>query len=207
MSKCARRVAQRRGGVGGVQQQRRGGARAAARPRRGSARAARRRSVAGRRRRWRSASSRPRARARGAAATAAATRVGLVGVARAEPAHAGVELDVHARRAPRRGQRGDEALAPGDDVGAGARARRRAPRRVSAPITSSGAVDRRPRAARAASRGGRDGQPRRAAGQRRARGGRGAVPVAVGLDDRAQRAPRAALARAAARRCARSPRR
>ena len=41
----------------------------------------------------------------------------LVRVARAQPPHAGVELDVHAPAAAR-GHRGDERLAPGDDVGA-----------------------------------------------------------------------------------------
>ena len=62
----------------------------------------------------------------------------LGGVARPEPPHPGVELDVHARTGAARGERGDELLAPGDDVGARAAARRPAPRADSAPITSSG---------------------------------------------------------------------
>ena len=123
---------------------------------------------------------------RGGAAAAPSRRLG--GVARAEPAHAGVELDVHARalRAGMRRQRGARTLAPGHHVGARAPARPSSSSADSAPITSSGPSM---PAARSSGRLVRRGhrEPGRAPGLRRARRRHGAVPVAVGLDHRAQR--------------------
>ena len=129
------------------------------------------------------------------------------GRARAEPAHPRVELDVYARPA---------GSAVGDqDRRRTARPRRRprrrrqappaAPRALSAPSTSSGASIPSSRSCTGLA-GGRDRQHRRAAGQRRTTGRRGAVAVAVGLDDRAQ--PRAcqSASASAAPRCARSRR-
>ena len=106
---------------------------------------------------------------------------GLVGVARAEPPHPGVELDVHAGAGA---ELGDERLAPGDDVGAGGHCHRELLVRQRAHHQHR-AVD-----ARAAQLGGlgrrRHREPGGAAPLRRACGRHGPVPVAVGLDDRAQ---------------------
>ena len=112
----------------------------------------------------------------------------LLRVARAEPAHPGVELDVDARRtaAGRRalGQRVDEALLPGHDVRVGLQRRARVLRRkrphhedrpgdsVAAEVLGLGR------------RG--DAEPACAAGDRSPRRPDGAVPVAVRLDHGAQ---------------------
>src|SRR5204862_271770 len=68
---------------------------------------------------------------------------GLVDVAGAQAAHAGVELDVHAQ--PPAGERRDEALVPGGDVGRGGDAKSRAHAASgatyasgSAPVTQAG---------------------------------------------------------------------
>ena len=108
-------------------------------------------------------------------------RVGLLGVARAEAAHAGVELDVHARRAPE----ATSARARAFQAPMSAPASRRSQLLVvtrpapGAPVVAT----RRSRAPRR--RGHRE--PRRAAGQRGLRA-RPAPAVAVGLDHRTQRA-------------------
>ena len=100
-----------------------------------------------------------------------------------------------------RGDVRDEVLPPGHDVGA------RLERDVELRGRQRAQHEQRPVEARgtqlARLLGGRDRQPRRAAGQRGARGGDGAVAVPVGLDDRAQRRRRR-RARRAARSCARS---
>ena len=106
---------------------------------------------------------------------------GLLRVARAQPPHAGVELDVHARPGA---ELGDERLPPGHDVGA----RRGRDRELG--IRQRAHHQQRPRDPAGAQlrglAGGRHRQPRRPAGVRGAGGGHCAVPVAVGLDDRAQ---------------------
>ena len=117
--------------------------------------------------------------------------VGLRGIARAEPAHAGVQLDVHARRAVAQ-HLAQPRLAPGDDV------RTRGERDVEL-LAGQRAHDQHARLdARLAQLRGlvraRDGQPRRAAVERRPRHRDGAVAVPVGLDHRAQRGAAAQLA-------------
>ena len=120
----------------------------------------------------------------------------FVGVACAEPPHAGVELHVHAGV---RRERGDEVLAPRDDVGPRVERDRELGRRQRAHHEQRAVETGGPQLGRLAGRG--DGEPRRSAGLRRARGDDRAVPVPVGLDDRAQRrqrreAPAVALDRA-----------
>ena len=126
----------------------------------------------------------------GASATAAAVRRGLVGVAGAEAAHAGVELDVHAglRRRARcaraaivravasRQQATSAPRAQGDVELLGRQRAEHEQRPLDAGGAQLGGLG-----------GGRDRQPGGAGGLRGARGRHRAVPVAVGLDDRAQR--------------------
>ena len=109
----------------------------------------------------------------------------LGGVARAEAAHPGVELDVHGAAPARRDGR-DEALVPRDDVGARRERDVELRRRQRAHDEDRDLVDARRPQRRGLVRGD-DGQPARAAGERRARRRHRAVAVAVGLDDRAQR--------------------
>ena len=105
-------------------------------------------------------------------------------VARAEAAHSRVELDVHGAAATRR-HLPHERLVPRDDVGVGVErdvelaGRQRA--HDEDRSVDAGVAQRRRLAGR------RDRQPGRSARQRRACGGHGAVTVAVGLDDRAER--------------------
>ena len=116
---------------------------------------------------------------------------GLLRVTRPQPSHPGVELDVHAP-APARGHRGDELLAPRDDVGA---RRQCAVELLGAQRTED--EQRRVDAVRAQLRGlvgRRHRQPRGAAGQGGVGRGRRAVAVAIGLDHRAQRGAAAQLA-------------
>ena len=107
----------------------------------------------------------------------------LLAVARAQAPHPGVELDVHAPASARR-HRVDERLAPRDDVGA------RGQRGVELLGAQRAEDEQRPvDAVRAQLRGlvrGGHREPGGAAGQRRAGGGQRPVPVAVGLDHRAQ---------------------
>ena len=156
-------------------------------------------------RRWRSGSSTPASSHAGRCAAAATTRVASCRVARAEPAHAGVELDVHARRRPRAAasQASATSLAP----------RRRCRRPARAPRSSSArslqrAHDQDGRSRSPASRSSSaspivgDRQPGRARTPARRERSHRAVAVAVSLDDRAQlqRPPQlGAQARAVAR--------
>ena len=112
------------------------------------------------------------------------------GVARAEPPHAGVELDVHAACRPRRSAASAATNASRQATTSASR-RERDRQLLGATARPGPAAARRrppPRSA-AASLGGRHRQPARPAALRGARGGDRPVPVAVGLDDRAQRAP------------------
>ena len=153
MSKWLRRLAQRRGAVGGVDQRRRARSAAASRDERRERGQLRGEELGVARRRWRSGSSRRRAPACGApASTASATAERLRRVARAEAAHAGVELDVH----PRPGARSrPDAAARTASTNRSLQATTSAPAAsatgsssaLSAPITSNGAVDPRRRAA------------------------------------------------------------
>ena len=176
-------------------EQRRDGARAAARPRPRSARAARRRTRRRARRRWRSASSRPPARAvgrRGGRRRRASPRSGS---RVPEAAHAGVELDVHARRAAGGDQRLTSSSRPRPTTSASA----------SSATRSSSALERTEhedaaRRCRAGAQLARLAAPWRppATSRRRrsaaARPATVAVAVAVGLDDRAERGAFGALA-------------
>ena len=74
-------------------------------------------------------------------ARARATRVASRRVARAQPAHAGVELDVHARASRRGRARRANSSRQATTSASAAERDRRAPRRSSAPMTSIGAVD------------------------------------------------------------------
>ena len=102
-------------------------------------------------------------------------------VARAQPAHAAVQLDVHPQRPA--GQRGHEAFVPGDDVGVGLDGDVDLGPRQRAHDQQPPLDPRRAQGRCLAGRG--HGQPGRAALPRRRRARRGAVPVAVGLDHRA----------------------
>ena len=199
-----RRVAQRRGAVGGVQQRARDGARAAARPRRGSARAARRRT------------SSPGSSAVAKCVIAPASsrrgrrgdRVGDArGLARRRACPGGpCRCRASRARAPARGDRARRTP----------RARRRRRRGASSATSSSSARQRAHHEDRRVDAGrpqlGRLARPRRPRATsrrrpaRRARPRAGAVAVAVGLDDGAQRGRRRRSPPAGARRCARSPR-
>ena len=163
---------------------------AAARPRRGSARAARARTP-DRRRRWRSASSAPASRSRGAAATAAAARVASaasrvpsrpmpVSSLTCTPRAAGVRV---------RRERGDLLLAPGRPRRRRARSASVSSSPLSAPMTSSGPSMPAARSAAASPAVATASQRAPPACAARAAGDR-AVPVAVGLHDRAERGRR-----------------
>ena len=162
-------VAQQRGGVGGVQDQAR--VALAQRPRPGrEARELLAEEVVAALVGGGEVRHRAHELARGALAAAASRHARrLLGVARAQAPHPGVELDVHAPAAAR-GHRVDERLAPGDDVGARALSAASSSSGLSAPRTSSGPST---PAARSCCRlvGGRHREPRGAAGQRGAGGG------------------------------------
>ena len=128
---------------------------------------------------------------RGALEHARGDPVGVVETSRSEPTHSGVELDVHAdgrdggpMRVGGRGERADERLAPGDDLGprgechrqlVGAdRAEHEHRRRDPGRAEPRRLVDR------------RNGEHRRPSGERRPRRRRRTVAVPVALHDGAE---------------------
>ena len=193
-SKCAAGSRSVGGAVGGVDDERRVAARTALDEARGSARAGR-------------GSSRRRARRRSRSGSSGPTS----SVARGEPRSARVRgpscragpsrCRASRARRPRRAALG-ELVGPGHDVGVRPRRATRSSSGVSAPITRIGASIPAARSSAASSAVATASQ-RRAAGERGARGRHGAVPVAVRLDDRAQRRP---CGSASCRSCARSRR-